>query len=73
MSTITINIQDNSKIETLTAFLKALKIEFSISQQREVQYNSEFEAKMKLSEQQLQVGASTRIKISELDAFFDKL
>jgi hypothetical protein len=64
---ITAHPQDDSQIEAVKAFMKALKIKFEIS--KEKPYNPEFVAKIKKSEQEFKDGKFTRVKKDDLQSF----
>lgn len=64
---ITAHPQDDSQIEAVKAFMKALKIKFEIS--KEKPYNPEFVAKIKKSEQEFKDGKFTRVKKEDLQSF----
>jgi arsenate reductase-like glutaredoxin family protein len=62
METLILHNPTKNNIETLNAFLQALKIEFSFSSQKESPYNSEFVKKIKESKQEILDGKSTRVE-----------
>jgi hypothetical protein len=64
---ITAHPQDDSQVEAVKAFMKALKIKFEIS--KEKPYNPEFVAKIKKSEQEFKDGKFTRVKKEDLQSF----
>jgi hypothetical protein len=64
---ITAHPQDDSQVEAVKAFMKALKIKFEIS--KEKPYNPEFVAKVKKSEQEFKDGKFTRVKKDDLQSF----
>ena len=64
---ITAHPQDDSQVEAVKAFMKALKIKFEIS--KEKPYNAEFVAKIKKSKQEFKEGKSTRVKKEDLQSF----
>lgn len=64
---ITAHPQDDSQVEAVKAFMKALKIKFEIS--KEKPYNPEFVAKVKKSEQEFKYGKFTRVKKEDLQSF----
>jgi predicted adenine nucleotide alpha hydrolase (AANH) superfamily ATPase len=69
MSTINITIhpQDESQIEAVKAFMKALKIKFEISKDKP--YNPEFVAKIRKSEKEFEKGEFTRVEKDDLQNF----
>lgn len=67
MSTITLNLNDENQIETVKAFLKALKIKFT--ETKEKQYNPEFVSKVLESKEQIKNGKVTRIEKDNLKDF----
>ena len=64
---ITAHPQDDSQVEAVKAFMKALKIKFEIS--KEKPYNAEFVAKIKKSEQEFKNGKFTQVKKVDLQSF----
>jgi hypothetical protein len=64
---ITVHPQDDSQIEAVKAFMKALKIKFEIS--KEKPYNPKFVAKIEKSKQEFKEGKSTRVKKEDLQSF----
>ncbi|MEQ1734783.1 MAG: DUF2683 family protein [Bacteroidia bacterium] len=58
---------DASQIETIKAFMKALKIKFEFNNEKP--YNAEFVAKIEESKQQYKQGKFTRVSVDKLDAF----
>ena len=60
------------KLESLKAFLKALKIKFEVTEQ-DKSYNSEFVAKIKRSEADFKNGRFTTVKVKDLDKYIDNL
>jgi hypothetical protein len=67
MTTITVHPEDDSQIEAVKAFMKALKIKFEIS--KEKPYNPEFVEKIKRSEEDFKNGKFTRVKKEDLQNF----
>lgn len=67
----TINIiaqtEDDSQIEAVKAFMKALKIKFEIS--KEKSYNTEFVKKIEKSKQEFKEGKSIRVEKEDLQSF----
>lgn len=64
---ITAHPQDDSQVEAVKAFMKALKIKFEISKDKP--YNPDFVAKIKKSEQEFKDGKFTRVKKEDLQSF----
>ena len=64
---ITAHPKDDSQVEAVKAFMKALKIKFEIY--KEKPYNPEFVAKIKKSEQEFKDGKFTRVKKEDLQSF----
>jgi hypothetical protein len=64
---ITAYTEDDSQIEAVKAFMKALKIKFEIS--KEKPYNPEFVEKIEKSKQEFKEGKSTRVKKEDLQSF----
>lgn len=62
---------DAAHIEALKAFLKALKIKFELTKEKdEVRYNPEFVAKIKKSKQDYIEGKGRTVTIEELNALW---
>ena len=61
--------KDDSQVEAVKAFMKALKIKFEIS--KEKPYNPEFVAKMSISEQEFKDGESILVKKEDLQNFLE--
>jgi len=68
MSAITINLPDDSQINVIKAFLKALKIKFSIATNKEMEspYNPDFVAMVKKGQEDIKNGKGVKMTLDEL-------
>ena len=67
MSTITLDLNDESQLETVRAFLKALKIKFI--EVKSKPYNPDFVAKIEESKKQIKEGKVTSVPKEDLKNF----
>jgi hypothetical protein len=68
---ITAYTDDDSQIEAVKAFMRALKIKFEISKDKP--YNPEFVAKIKQSEADFENGKFKKVKVEDLRNYIDNL
>jgi hypothetical protein len=68
---ITAHTKDDSQIEAVKAFMKALKIKFEVA--KEKPYNPEFVAKILKSEEEIKQGKFTHINSEDIKSFIDSL
>ena len=68
MNTLIIQPKNKAQLETVTAFLKALKIEFSneISTQEKNVYNAKYAAKLKRGLADMEAGRVHKISLDEI-------
>jgi len=62
---ITAYTDDDSQIEAVKAFMKALKIKFEISKDKP--YNPEFVAKIKQGDKDIKAGKGRKVTVEELN------
>jgi len=62
---ITAYTEDDSQIEAVKAFMKALKIKFEISKDKP--YNQEFVAKIKQGDKDIKAGKGRKVTAEELN------
>jgi len=67
---ITAYTEDASQVEALKAFMKALKIKFELTKEKDP-YNPEFVENVLESRQQAKSGKVTRVKKKDLKAFLE--
>ena len=58
---------DNSQIDAIKAFMKALKIKFEVSKETKSPYNPEFVEKIKQGDEDLKNGKGRLVTIEELE------
>ncbi len=56
---------DNSQIDAIKAFMKALKIKFEVAKETESPYNPEFVKKIKQADKEFAQGKGIKMSISE--------
>ena len=57
---------DNSQIDAIKAFMKALKIKFEVAKEAESPYNPEFVAKIQKSRKQATEGKTVKIALDDI-------
>lgn len=57
---------DNSQIDAIKAFMKALKIKFEVAKETESPYNPEFVAKIQKSRKQAGEGKTVKIALDDI-------
>jgi hypothetical protein len=61
---------DNSQIDAIKAFMKALKIKFEVSKEVEKPYNEAFVKKIKQGDEDLKNGKGRTVTLEELDSLW---
>ena len=62
--------EDSSQIEAIKAFMKALKIKFTLLKDEPKPYNPEFVKKIKQGDEDLQNGKGRTVTMDELDSLW---
>ena len=61
---------DNSQIDAIKAFMKALKIKFEVAKEIEKPYNEAFVKKIKQGDEDLKNGKGRTVTLEELDSLW---
>ena len=61
---------DNSQIEAIKAFMKALKIKFELTKNTEKPYSPDFIKKIKQGDEDLKNGKGRTVTLEELDSLW---
>lgn len=69
MNTFTLKIEETNQIDVIQAFLSALKIKFTIAEQKQP-YNQEFVNTVLNAEKQIKNGQSKTLSSSEFDCLW---
>lgn len=65
MNSVTLNLNDDSQLDTVKALLKALKIKFTVSNEKK--YDPKFVSKIKKSEEQIKDGNYITVKKDDIN------
>ncbi len=65
MNSVTLNLNDDSQLDTVKALLKALKIKFTVSNEKK--YDTKFVSKIKKSEEQIKEGKYITVKKDDIN------
>lgn len=65
MNSVTLNLNDDSQLDTVKALLKALKIKFTVSNEKK--YDTKFVSKIKKSEEQIKEGNYITVKKDDIN------
>lgn len=65
MNSVTLNLNDDSQLDTVKALLKALKIKFTVNNEKK--YDPKFVSKIKKSEEQIKTGNYINVKKDDIN------
>ena len=66
METLIVHPRSKEQLAALKGIMKALKVDFTTEKSTEGQYNPEFVAKMKQSEDDIKAGRTTKIEPADI-------